>query len=209
VALVVLATATAVVAAATAAPAQAGLLSCDDADSAPVFARWLDPIPYSLVPGGDFEGDHGWQLSGGAKIVGGNEPFGITGGSSSLYLPGGASATSPLTCVGTAALTMRMLASNSGSLLSPLKIELLYTTASGARRTALVGVRLGGSGWSPGLLPDLFLLGHAGPLLAQLGQNGGLTTKVQFRLSAQSNFLLGSGKWRVDSVFVDPWLNGF
>lgn len=191
-----------------ASPAQGGLLSCDGQAAAPAFARWLDPIPYSLVPGGDFEGDHGWKLSGGASVVPGNDPYGLRPGSSSLYLPPGASAMSPATCVGTLALTMRMMAANSGSLLSPLKVEILYTTASGARRTALVGLRAGGAAWSPGLLPDVYLLSSLGPLLGQLGQNGGLVTQVQFRLTAQSG-LLGSGRWRVDDVFVDPWVNGF
>jgi len=191
-----------------ASPAHGGLLSCDGQAAAPAFARWLDPIPYSLVPGGDFEGDHGWKLAGGATVVSGNDPYGLRPGSSSLYLPPGASATSPLTCVGTLALTMRMMASNSGSLRSPLKVELLYTTASGARRTALVGLRTGGAAWSPGVLPDVYLLSSLGPLLSQLGQNGGLVTQVQFRLTAQSG-LLGSGRWRVDDVFVDPWASGW
>ena len=191
-----------------ASPAHGGLLSCDGQAAAPAFARWLDPIPYSLVPGGDFEGAHGWKLSGGATVVSGNDPYDVRPGSSSLSLPAGASATSPSTCVGTLALTMRMMASNSGSLLSPLKVEILYTTASGVRRTALVGNRTGTAAWGPGLLPDVYLLASLGPLLSQVGQNGGLVTQVQFRLTAQSG-LLGSGRWRVDGVFVDPWVNGF
>ena len=191
-----------------ASPAHGGLLSCDGQAAAPAFARWLDPIPYSLVPGGDFEGAHGWKLSGGATVVSGNDPYDVRPGSSSLSLPAGASATSPSTCVGTLALTMRMMASNSDSLLSPLKVEILYPTASGARRTALVGNRTGTAAWGPGLLPDVYLLASLGPLLSQVGQNGGLVTQVQFRLTAQSG-LLGSGRWRVDDVFVDPWVNGF
>jgi hypothetical protein len=91
--------------------------------------------------------------------------------------------------------------------LSPLKVEIVYTTASGARRSALVALRLGGAAWSPGLLPDVFLLSSLGPLLSQLGENGGLTTRVQFRFTSQSSFLLGSGRWRIDDVFVDPWLS--
>jgi hypothetical protein len=192
---------------ASAPAANAGLLSCDGQASAPVFGRWLDPSPYSLVPGGDFEGAHGWQLAGGARVEAGNEPFGIRSGSSSLFLPPGASATSPATCVGTLALTSRFVASNAGSVLSPLKGEIVYTTASGATRSALVALRLGGSAWSPGLLPDVFLLSSLGPLLSQLGENGGLTTRVQFRFTSQSSFLLGSGRWRIDDVFVDPWLS--
>ena len=191
-----------------ASPAHGGLLSCDGQAAAPAFARWLDPIPYTLVPGGDFEGAHGWKLAGGATVVSGNDPYNVRPGSSSLSLPAGASATSPSTCVGTLALTMRMMASNSGSLLSPLKVEILYTTASGARRSALVDYRAGSAAWGPGLLPDVYLLASLGPLLTQLGENGGLVSQVQFRLTAQSG-LLGSGRWRVDDVFVDPWVSGW
>jgi hypothetical protein len=191
---------------ASAPTASAGLLTCDGQASAPAFLRWLDPSPYSLVPGGDFEGAHGWQLSGGARVESGNEPFGLRSGSSSLFLPPGASATSPATCVGTLALTSRFVASNTGSLLSPLKVEIVYTTSSGAKRSALVALRLGGAAWSPGVLPDVFLLSSLGPLLSQLGEDG-LTSRVQFRFTSQSSLLLGSGRWRIDDVFVDPWLS--
>jgi hypothetical protein len=178
------------------------LLNCPDQQAELPFLRWLDPIPYVRVPGGDFEGAHGWQLSGGASIVSGNQPWGA--GSRSLYLPAGASATSPETCVGVLALTMRYFAANSGSALAPLKVEIIYRTSSGQKRTATVGSRLGGSSWSPGLLPTVYLLSHLGPLL-QL--EDGLATTVQFRFTSQSS-LLGGGRWRVDDVWVDPWLSG-
>jgi hypothetical protein len=178
------------------------LLNCDGQTVEQPFLRWLDPIPYVRVPGGDFESAHGWQLANGARIQGGNQPYGP--GSSSLYLPAGASATSPETCVGVLALTMRYFAANSGSVLAPLKVEILYRNASGQRRSATVGSRLGGNSWSPGLLPQVYLLAHLGPLL-QL--EDGLATNVQFRFTSQSS-LLGGGRWRVDDVYVDPWLSG-
>ena len=65
-----------------ASPASAGLLSCDGQTAPPAFSRWLDPIPYTPVPGGDFEGAHGWKLSGGATVVSGNDPFYLRPGSS-------------------------------------------------------------------------------------------------------------------------------
>ena len=137
------------------------------------------PDPVLARAGRRLRGRARLEALGGATVVSGNDPYFLRPGSSSLYLPAGASATSPLTCVGTLALTMRMMASNSGSLLSPLKVEILYTTSSGARRTALVGQRTGGAAWSPGLLPDVYLLASLRPLLSQLGQNGGLITQVQ------------------------------
>lgn len=59
-----------------------------------------DQSDYSVAPGGGFEvGTAGWTLSTGAKIVTGNERLGISGGSRSLQLPLGTTATSPEFCV--------------------------------------------------------------------------------------------------------------
>jgi hypothetical protein len=60
-----------------------------------VFAPWGDTNNYLPAPNGGFEfGSTGWSLSGGASVVGGNDPFALSGpGSASLRLPKGASAT--------------------------------------------------------------------------------------------------------------------
>jgi hypothetical protein len=75
-----------------AAPASAGLLDgCDDRALERPFLRFLDPLAYTLVPGGDFESSAGWTLAGGARIVDGNEPWKVHGASDShsLSLPSG------------------------------------------------------------------------------------------------------------------------
>ena len=68
--LLALFTALVAVAAASASPAAAAdgsLLGCGYQPVHP-FMRFLDPLPYSLLPGGDFEsGAQGWKLSGGAQ----------------------------------------------------------------------------------------------------------------------------------------------
>jgi|1186.fasta_scaffold21750_1 hypothetical protein len=82
----------------------------------PVVAAHLSPFgdkrDYFIAPGGDFEGSTaGWELTGGAKVTAGNEPFGVLGnGSSSLQLPAGSSATSPIFCVDLNYPTFRFLA---------------------------------------------------------------------------------------------------
>ena len=79
--LLVIAGALVALAAASASPAHAGdesLLGCGYEPVHP-FLQWLDPLPYTLLPGGDFEsGAAGWKLSGGARVVDGNEPFYVT-----------------------------------------------------------------------------------------------------------------------------------
>src|SRR3954453_2805958 len=89
----------------TAAPkAHASLLSsltapCDGQTMERPFTRWLDLFQYTLVPGGNFESNAaGWTLTGGAQVVSGNESFNVSGGSHSLSLPAGSSATSPAMC---------------------------------------------------------------------------------------------------------------
>src|SRR5712671_1539272 len=69
---------------AVAAPtANAGLLvstasDCDAQQLSQPFAPWADFANYTPVPGGSFEaGAPVWSLTGGAKVVSGNESFGV------------------------------------------------------------------------------------------------------------------------------------
>src|SRR5687767_3298914 len=106
-------------------------LSCGDEPTHP-FARWLDPLPYTLAPDGGFEnGAAGWSLSRGARVVAGNEPFALSGpGARSLYLPAGSSATSPRMCVGLLLPVVRLV-STGGGFLGYLQVEAVYTDSRG------------------------------------------------------------------------------
>jgi hypothetical protein len=177
--------------ASTAATAQT---SCPSTVERP-FVRWLDPAAYTLAPGGDFESwNHRWQLSGGAKVVSGNEPFKVhgTADARSLSIPAGGSAVSPPFCAGLGEPTLRLFAVG-GSLNSWLKVEVLYPTLFGpASQTVALVPRMGA--WGPTLQTPM--LGN----VLGLTSLGGLTTTVQVRLTA-----LGGVGWKVDDVYVDPW----
>lgn len=168
------------------------------------FQRFLDPLPYTLAPDGGFEGGAaGWSLSGGARVVSGNEPW-FVGGSSdsrSLLLPAGSSATSPSMCVPLVLPVVRFF-SQGGSVLSTLRVEALYTDASGAQRSLVLlpGVTASNS-WQP-TLPLLQLAGTLNALTLD-----GLTTEMSFRLTPRPG-PFGSGTWRIDDLYVDPWKNG-
>jgi hypothetical protein len=86
--------------------------TCVDPELAAHLSPFGDQRQYFLAPGGDFEATTaGWQLDGGATVVGGNEPFGVLGnGAASLQLPAGSSATSPVFCVDLNYPTFRFLA---------------------------------------------------------------------------------------------------
>ena len=105
------------------------------------FTSWLDLGNYVLMPNGGLEsGNAGWRVSGGATAVAGNESFSVhgTGDVMSLSLPAGSSATTGGLCTGLTSPTLRFFARNSGSLLSTLKVEALYTDLLGQPRALAV-----------------------------------------------------------------------
>jgi hypothetical protein len=175
------------------ATSQAALIStgsCDSSTLSQPFAQWGDSNQYKLVPGGDFEGSlSGWTLSGGARVVSGNGPQGP--GSHSLYLPAGASVTTPYTCVNAAYPSFRLFAQNQG-LLSTIVPQVVY-------KLPLLGstaLPIGAIALSPKWAPSLPLL-TASVVTGLL--NGG-TAEVALRFTA----VLGASS--VDDIYVDPMM---
>lgn len=177
------------------ASAQAALINTDPCDNATLtqpFLKWGDSNFYKMVPGGSFEtGTSGWTLSGGARLVSGSEPYGVTGsvGKYSVYIPAGGSVQSPFTCVDFAYPTFRFFALNRG-LLSTLLASVVYNTPLG-QVTVPVGAALLSGNWNPNTLPMLTL--SAVPALLSNG-----TAQVSLRFTE----LLGASQ--VDDVYVDP-----
>jgi hypothetical protein len=87
------------------------------------------------------------------------------------------------------------VARNSGSLLSTLKVEVLYTDLFGQPRALTVGLLLNNSCWQP-TLPVVFLANLLSPPLLTNG-----TTNVAFRFTPQGS----SSGWKIDDVYVDPF----
>ena len=152
-----------------------------------------DTSYYQLVPGGNFEANsQSWSLSGGASVVSGNEPWKASGnGVRSLRLPPGASATSPIMCVGIEHPAVRLFAKNSQPLLSTLSVDVIFETSLGLKASLPIGTILPGGKWKPS--PKLLVLANLLPLLP------GEKTPVQFRVTS-----VGLGTWWVDDFFVDP-----
>ncbi len=158
------------------------------------FKRWLDPAKYFLAPGGSFEGGApGWQLDG-ASLAEGNEPFAVRSAkdSSSLWIPNGASATTPAICATLLHPDLRFFVRNKGSLIGLLRVDVLVDTPLGVV-TLPVGVVPAGQVWTP-TLPMPFLANA----LALVGKNG--ETAVAFRFTS----MLG-GSFQIDDVYVDPY----
>jgi hypothetical protein len=192
-----------IAAAAFASPANAGLLtasaqSCDDGPITQPFQRFGDNASYKLLPGGSFEaGTAAWQLSGGAKLVSGNETYKVGGAthSRSLQLPSGSAAVSPFTCVGLSEPTLRLFAKRNSALLglvSTLNVQIQVQTSLGLSLwLPVLPGDLGGSSWHPTapmpLIANVLALSHSDK------------TPVRFRFTP----LLGS--WQIDDVYVDPY----
>jgi hypothetical protein len=172
-------------------PAGAGLFGCGGQVTVQPFTPWLDPANYVLLTNGSLESTAGWTLSGGAKLVPGNEPWRVNaaGDSRSLSLPSGSSATSPAFCVTLLHPDLRFFAVNSGSPLSALEVD-ATTTVLGLRVTTPVGVLLAGGAWQP-TLPLPFLDG-----LLSLTQG-----TVQFRFTP----IGADSGWQIDDIYVDPF----
>jgi len=177
------------------ASAQAAVIAtsaCNGATLTQPFKSWGDTDLYELLPGGDFEGSlSGWTLSGGARKTAGSEPFGASGtvGSSSLYLPAGASVQSPFTCVNAAYPIFRFFGRNDG-LLSTVLVQVVYNEPLLGEVAIPVGTVALSGNWSPSL-QMLTASAVAGAL-----SNG--TANVALRFTA----LTGSSQ--IDDVFIDP-----
>lgn len=165
---------------------------CDQTYSKP-FTPWLDYLNYAKVPGGSFEnGLQGWKVSGGAKVVADQEPWKVSGDKKdgkALYLPRGASVTSPSFCGGLTHPTVRLFAK--GGLLpvlSGVRVDILYTGKYALLPALPLGIVLPTRTWRPSL-PLLTLSGL--PLLTG--------AQLAVRISA-----IGTPA-TVDDVYVDPF----
>jgi hypothetical protein len=172
-------------------------VTCDAQPTSQVFLPWVDLAQYQLAPGGTAESSDGWTLTGNAGVAAGNEPYNVTGsGSSSLSLAPSSSATTAAMCAGVEHPTLRFFAKSSyASLLSSLRVEVVYEDASGATLSLPIG-SVGATG-SWGATPIYVV---AANLLALLP---GDQTAIAFRFTP-----VGGATWRVDDIHVDPYSRG-
>jgi hypothetical protein len=170
--------------------------ACSYTGAEQVFKPWGDSNSYVLAPDGGFEaGGAGWALSGGAKTVAGNESFFLNaaGDSSSLSLPSGSSAVSPAVCMSLDTPTFRLLARNTGSASSGLKVEAVYPLL-GLIRTKTVSTVYAGPNWAPSQ--------QMSTVLTLSTIVGTLTpSSVQIRITPTGS----GGNWQVDDLYIDPF----
>ena len=136
-----------VMALATTSTAKAGLISTGsasycDPSSTQAFGQWGDSARYTLLPNGSFENTlASWALSGGARVVDGNEPFFLRQRTDrhSLYLPQGSSASSATMCFALGDWHLRFVMRNAGSATGSLRVSVIVPSVLGGLLTVLDG----------------------------------------------------------------------
>ncbi|MBJ7332069.1 MAG: hypothetical protein JHC95_19380 [Solirubrobacteraceae bacterium] len=117
------------------------------------FLNWGDETQYTLVPGGNFEnGLDGWTTSGGATVVGDQEPWRVGGSSDSkaVYLPAGSSITSPPVCGGLTHPTLRLFTKGGKlPLVGGARVDVLYPGKDGLLVGLSLGVITPNTEWTP------------------------------------------------------------
>jgi hypothetical protein len=187
-------------------PLETTIQTTDDSSStcdAPAWA-WpyqalADARTYVLAPGGSFTGGvaPGWQLGGGARYA----TDAARGGG--LGLPLGASAVSPAVCVDLNYPHMRFAHKVVGS--KPKGVEIMVEVKypdsvnpvwTEVKRFADTDGVAAGDGWR--ISPDVEIRPELG------GQTAG-TRYAAFRFSAVKKSTT-SAEFRIDDVYVDPWM---
>ena len=181
--------------------AKAGLIGTGSASycsptSTQAFTSWGDQIAYTLLPNGSFEnGSTSWTMSGGAKVVAGNEPYFLNGrrDSHSLLLPAGSSAYSATMCFALGDWHLRFLMRNVGSQTGSLRVTVIVPSLVGGLLTVLDGGTVSGNGtWQPSPRLQLLLCN----VTSLLG-----TKAVAFRFTPVGR----DAAYQIDDVYLDPW----
>jgi hypothetical protein len=172
-----------------------GAASYCDPSSSQVFSRFGDSSYYARMMNGGFEnGSTAWALSGGARVVSGNEPYylsGNAGDSHSLLLPAGSSAYSGSVCFALGdwhlRLMMKRLSATGG-----LRVQVIVPSLLGILTVLDGGTYNGGGSWAPS--PRIALL--LSNVLSLVG-----TRAVAFKFTP-----VGVGaSYQIDDVYLDPW----
>jgi hypothetical protein len=171
------------------------LLTCPGYTYSQPFTAWGDGDSYFMMPGGSFDGGSSWSLSGGAKVVSGNEPFYLNSrtDSHSLYLPAGSSATSPATCLAALSLNFRLVGKASDG--SGVHVDVYSSGLLGLVRLPVamnidLSSQWDASGKISLLLQNVLALTNVGK------------TSLYFKFSP-----IGSASVQLDDVYVDPCLH--
>lgn len=159
------------------------------------FSNWGDSNQYFLAQGGSMESDltaAGWQLSGGAGLAAGNEPWYVTSPTdgSSLQLPPGSSAISAPVCVTIHDPFFRVFTQSFGSPNAQLQVDAMFTGNNGMPMVKRIGYLAANGAWA---LSDPVKFVNS----IQPGQDG--LASLSFRFT-----VVGTATFSLDDLYIDP-----
>jgi len=162
------------------------------------FLTWGDSNQYFLAQGGAMESDltaAGWQLSGGAGLVAGNEPWNVSSPTdgSSLQLPPGSSAISAPVCVTIHDPFFRIFTQSRDSANAQLQIDAMFTGNNGQPKVKRIGYLSANGAWA---LSDPVAFVNS----IQPGQDG--LASLSFRFT-----VVGNATFSLDDLYIDPIKN--
>jgi hypothetical protein len=160
------------------------------------FAPFNDLGLYTPVANQGLEaGAASWTLSGGAAVVGGNEPWRVAGAADShaLDLPSGSTAVTAPICIDQTYPYFRLFALNAGSEKRSLEIDVLYYDTKGKLlSTKPYGYEAGSGAWKP--TPTIAIdVWNRNPTAT--------AAPVSFRFMPKGK----DAHFVIDDVFVDPY----
>lgn len=172
-------------------------MKCPDKSLQQPFAPWQDLDSYALAPGGNFEKKvDDWVLTGGAGIIGGNQPFfrDKQKDDRSLALPPESEATTSEVCVGVRHPTLRFFVRRLGGPDdATLTVRANVQNPAGGILTVEIPDAVTNAGvWAPGA-PVVI----GAPVMRLLGE---VTVNATFTLIPSPG-----SSWQVDDFFIDPW----
>ncbi len=172
-------------------------VKCDDHPMIQPFAAWDDLDHYALAPDGSFENKvDKWVLTGGARAVGGEEPFRVLRRKDvrSLELPSEGEATSGEVCVGVDHPSLRFFVKQvDGPADAVIRLVATVRDADGRAHEVPIPTEVAGTReWRPSVRVVV-----ADPILAHFGE-GTVSATFTFKPSPGSS-------WRIDDLYIDPW----
>jgi hypothetical protein len=161
---------------------------CSYIETSKAFAFLGDTSEYFLAPGGDFEGELAWTVSGPAQ----QKPVSLAIlGTKALSLDAGAAMDSQLICVDKTRITLRFMVKKPAA--GTLAVEAVDTAGKVTSLTSLDAATA-----EPALLGQGWVATPIIPLSTKLGITSG-SRDVNVRIVAKS------GDWNIDNVWIDPY----
>ncbi len=169
--------------------------TCPTRTTTTPFTAWGDHNQYFVVPGGTFEGSHGWGSNGNVSVVNDQAPWKINGSnhSKALNLPAYTTTIAPNMCIASNVDWLRLFYKDPGVSGARLlvKIEAWNTAGTNGRVVKEYRISSGGAGWK---------------LTSALALPNNRDSRGEQMVTITITPVDTAASWRIDDVMLDPWI---